>query len=177
MRLLHATDVHTDLRKYEAIVKHANSNPVDAVLITGDLTDKDSETYQRVYTTAIRSTIEKHVSKDTLEILKNAEAAAQSVIPLINLMQRTGSKPENLESLVSKLNVDTKVKDKLIADAKNFNINLSSYEKLAKEFQSALEADSNAEKIEEESDKIFESYQKKEMKDVDTIFSKCKKPV
>ena len=37
VKILHATDVHTDLKKYEKLVNYANSSDVDAFLITGDL--------------------------------------------------------------------------------------------------------------------------------------------
>lgn len=49
MKIVHCTDPHTDLRKFQAVVNHANSSDANAVLITGDLTDKDSEAYETVY--------------------------------------------------------------------------------------------------------------------------------
>ncbi len=177
MKLLHATDVHTDLRKYEAIVNHANSSNVDAVLITGDLSDKDSGAYQKIYQTAMRSAIEKHASKEALATLKNTEAAAQSVFPLINLMQHTGAKPENLEALIGELDVDENIKERLKTDAKDFKANFEKFRKLNEQFQAALKKDQNSEKIENEADKTFEDYQKKEIKDIHAVLSQCKKQV
>ena len=59
VKILHATDVHTDLKKYEAIVNQANNSEVDAVLITGDLTDKDSKAYGAFHSIAFINAVGK----------------------------------------------------------------------------------------------------------------------
>lgn len=74
VKILHATDVHTDLKKYEAIVNHANNSKVDAVLITGDLTDKDSEAYETAYPQFVQRALVKNGGK-FVSRLEEAEKA------------------------------------------------------------------------------------------------------
>ena len=78
VKILHATDVHTDLKKYEKLVNYANSSDVDAFLITGDLTDKDSKAYSIMSSKAVINAIKKNTANENLESiikrLKTGEA-------------------------------------------------------------------------------------------------------
>ena len=66
VKILHATDVHTDLKKYEAIVNQANNSEVDAVIISGDLTDKDSEAYQVICSQLVTSSLKKYGGEEAV---------------------------------------------------------------------------------------------------------------
>lgn len=177
VKILHATDVHTDLKKYEAIVNHANSSDVDAVLITGDLTDKDSEAYHSVYAQLMGKSIEASAGKEVLDIASKQKDLAGRVIPLVGLMQQTGASPEDLESIIDGIDIDENKKTKLKADAKDIKINVEKLQKLGEEFKKSLEADPNYAKINSEVITEFRKYQVSEIKAVNDVLVKSKKPV
>lgn len=177
VKILHATDVHTDLKKYEAIVNHANSSDVDAVLITGDLTDKDSEAYHSVYAQLMGKSIKASAGKEVLDIAKKQTELAKRVMPLVGLMQQTGARPEDLEGLIEGLDADKDKKTRLKADAKDIKINAEKLQKLGEEFKKSLEADPNYAKINSEVITEFRKYQTSEIKSVNEVLVKSKKPV
>lgn len=80
VKILHATDVHTDLKKYEAIVNHANNSKVDAVIISGDLTDKDSVAYPAICSELITASVKKYGSEALVKHIEETERIDLSAV-------------------------------------------------------------------------------------------------
>jgi Icc-related predicted phosphoesterase len=149
MKLLHATDIHTEITKYEAIVNHANSSDVDAVLVTGDFVDKDSQAFPQAFAISLNKALEQYAGPE----LKGAINELNFTVEKAQKMEQAGATREDLESLIS--------------EAKNIQLKIGELEK----------NDPNVEKIHDVALEGFRGYQTAEAKAVDQVLGKSSKPV
>ncbi|MDP4012838.1 MAG: metallophosphoesterase [Candidatus Nanoarchaeia archaeon] len=101
MRLVHVTDLHTDLKKYERAVNYVNSSGADGLIITGDLTDRNSVTYPQAYKEAVMKAKVKNASPEVSDLMKQHDFLVGKNVE----MKKKGATDEDLEDLIGEFQI------------------------------------------------------------------------